>query len=148
MNRYKKIYAYFHINKAEIALIFINEKDRTNCMKYIHNITIRAFSKNDTPESIEKGFDFIVPFDMMKEKIKINTEYFGADSDNPDAEPLTVYSISFDRQSFIGEFMRYFRGLLSPGQKKIIIEKAEKYMDEDCAVYIRLDKDALIRERI
>lgn len=117
-------------------------------MKYIHNITIRAFSKNDTPESIEKGFDYIVPFDMLKEKIKIKTEYFGADSNNPDAEPLTIYSIFLDRQVFIGGFMKYFRSLLSPNQKKSIIEKAEKFMDEECAVYIRLDKDELRKEKI
>lgn len=117
-------------------------------MKYIHNITIRAFSKNDTPESIERGFDYIIPFDLMKEKIKIKTEYFGADSDNPGAEPITVYSVTFDRQTFIGEFMRYFRSLLSPKQKRDIIEKAEKYMDEECAVYIRIDKDELRKEKL
>jgi RNA binding exosome subunit len=117
-------------------------------MKYIHNITIRAFSKNDTQKSIEKGFDYIIPFDLLKEKIKIKTEYFGADSDNPDAEPITVYSVFFDRQAFIGDFMRYFRNLLSPGQKKNIIEKAEKFMDEECAIYVRIDKDALRSEKL
>jgi len=117
-------------------------------MKYIHNITIRAFSKDDTQKSIENGFDYLIPFDLLKEKIKIKTEYFGADSDNPGAEPITVYSIFFDRQAFIGGFMRYFRSLLSPSQKKNIIERAEKFMDEDCAIYIRIDKDELRKEKL
>ena len=117
-------------------------------MKYIHTVTIRVFSKNETPESIEKGFDYLLPFDLMKEKIKINSQYFHADSENPDAEPMTVYSVFMDRQAFIGEFIKYFRSLLTPEQKKNIIARAEKFMDEDCAIYIRMDKNELIRERI
>lgn len=117
-------------------------------MKYLHNLEIKVFSKNEPENLIEKGFDFITPFDFQKENLKIDIKEYKSDSENQNVEPIKINSLFIDKQRFLSEFIKHIRKLFNSEQKKRIINNAEKYMDDDCRIYIRLDKDALLKNHL
>jgi RNA binding exosome subunit len=126
---------------------FINKITLHNIMKLIHSIKIDLFSKSDDPKEINDAFDFILPFDPVKEKVDITAKYYGKDEETDSGDPLTVYTVNIDKQSQITRTIEYLRRMLSPIQKRDIIDTTKKFMDEDCCMFIRLDKQSLLKKQ-
>ncbi|MBN2880965.1 hypothetical protein JXM83_02835 [Candidatus Woesearchaeota archaeon] len=117
-------------------------------MKLMHGIKIEVFGKDLEDNKINDAFDFLLPFDLLQNKVKIETEYFGPDPEIGIGEPITSYKTLITQQRLLTEFISFLRKMLSPSQKEDIVTNASKFMDEDCNAYIRFDKESLFKKEL
>lgn len=117
-------------------------------MKLLHSITITVIDKEDSFENIEFGFDYLMPFDLVKNNIKLKSEYIGADPEINESKPITIYTLDIEKQKLMTQFIEYLRRMLSPIAKKEIVKNAQKFMEEDCVAYLRIDKDEIFNKKI
>lgn len=117
-------------------------------MKLLHSITITVIDKENNFEKIESGFDYLIPFDLVKNNIKLKSEYIGPDPEIEESKPITIYTLDIEKQSLMTQFIEYLRKMLSPIAKKEIMQNAQKFMEEDCIAYLRIDKDEIFNKKI
>lgn len=110
----------------------------------VHNVEIRVFCKpEDSFENIKECLLGLIPFDLSKEKGKLNQKNaFGFNE-----RRIVILSIKLDKQRHINQFLENLIEQLSKEQKELIKKQAESRLDEEMCFYLRLDKKKLIEEK-
>ncbi|MFH1399293.1 MAG: RNA-binding domain-containing protein [Candidatus Woesearchaeota archaeon] len=103
-----------------------------------HFVELRVFSKpEDNKEDVLKGFMSFLPFDFeVKQKNALGFN----------EREICVISGVLEKQRHISLFLKSLIERLSAEQKQKILEQAESRIDDNCCMYLRFDKDKLIKE--
>ena len=110
-------------------------------MKYVHNIEMRVFYKEDENEdTIVKKIKELFPIDFEKEKIKLKrkTSYGFED------KRIIVFTIFVNKQRHTKVVLRNLMEKLSKEQKDLLLKQLKSRLDESLHFYLRLDKDKLL----
>ena len=110
-------------------------------MKLAHQIKISIFIKEE--EDREKTFNrllSLVPFDLKKEKIKLNEDTAMGFNN----KKIKTYEIVLEKNRHINAFLEKLKEALSQEQKELLLKQAESRLDEDLHFFIRLDKEKLL----
>ncbi len=102
-----------------------------------HHIRFTAFIH--ATEDEDKVLDAIatfIPAEIDEEDVIFDvnetTGFFG--------NPIKVVNVEIKRSRAVRKFIEYFRGLLSEGDKRYILENLEEKVDEEGTLYIRFNK--------
>ncbi|OGM01983.1 hypothetical protein A3K72_01195 [Candidatus Woesearchaeota archaeon RBG_13_36_6] len=109
----------------------------------LHNVEIRVFCKpEDNLEKVKNGLLSLVPFDLSKEKIRLNQKNtFGFNE-----KKIVILSIKLDKQRHVNQFLEKLCNDLTQEQKELIKKQAESRLDNEMLFYLRFDKNKLINE--
>lgn len=110
-------------------------------MKYVHNIEVRAFCKeDDNEELIVKKIKELFPFDFKKEKIKLKrkTSYGFED------KKIIVITVFVNKQRYTKSVLKNLMKNLSNEQKDLLLKQLNSRLDKSLHFYLRLDKDKLL----
>ena len=110
-------------------------------MKYVHNIEVRVFCKEDDNEDlIVKKIKELFPFDFKKEKIKLKrkTSYGFED------KKIVVFTIVVNKQRHTKLVLKNLMDKLSEEQKDMLLKQLYSRLDESLHFYLRLDKDKFL----
>ncbi len=109
----------------------------------MHNVEIRVFSKpEDNLEKVKNGLLSLIPFDLSKEKIRLNQKNaFGFNE-----KKIVILSIKLDKQRHVNQFLEKLCKDLTQEQKGLIKSQAESRLDNELFSYLRFDKNKLINE--
>lgn len=113
-------------------------------MKLANNVNLRVFCKEDEDKKliIEK-LKLLLPFDLEKEKIKIEDqkgEGFGE-------KTIYVINVVLTRNKHINAFIENFVSKLGD-EKKTLLEQLESRLDDDLNFFIRLNKEMLLKNKL
>jgi len=111
-------------------------------MRYVHNIEMRVFSKEeDNEEDIVKKIKELFPIDFEKEKIilKRKTNYGFED------KKIVVFTITISKQRHTKVVLKNLFENLSNEQKEMLLKQLDNRLDESLHFYLRLNKDKLIK---
>lgn len=108
-------------------------------MRYAHNITLTVFCKLDEEDETEIRGKLLAffPFDLEKEKIKVNTQR----ATGYDNKTIHIMSVTLTREAHLAQFLKALIEGLKPEQKQALIKEAESRLDADLFFYIRFDKE-------
>ena len=110
-------------------------------MKYVHNIEMRVFCKEDDNEDlILKKIKELFPIDFEKEKIilKRKTNYGFED------KKIIVFTIVVNKQRHTNPVLKNLFVKLSKEQKDLLLKQLNSRLDKSLHFYLRLDKDKLL----
>ena len=110
-------------------------------MKYVHNIDMRVFCKEDDNEDlILKKIKELFPIDFEKEKIilKRKTNYGFED------KKIVVFTITVNKQRHTKVVLKNLIDKLSMEQKEMLLKQLNSRLDKSLHFYLRLDKDKLL----
>ena len=112
-------------------------------MKLTHLIRVRVYSKEeDNDEKVLNSFLSLFPFDLEKEKLQTeNTVAEGFEN-----RKIRVFELILKKPRHTKEFLNHLLEKLTKEQKQLILDQAESRLDEDLNLFIRLDKEKLIKE--
>ncbi len=113
-------------------------------MKFVHNIELRVFSKDDDNEDlIVKKIKELFPFDFEKEKImlKRRTTYGFED------KKIIVFTIIVNKQRHTKVVLNNLMKNLSKEQKDLLLKQLDSRLDKSLHFYLRLDKDKLLNNK-
>ena len=118
-------------------------------MRYIHNAKITIFLKPEEyighTEIIQKVKDLfhkLLPLDLEKEKVLIQEETV----ESFENRKIKIYSLEFTKEAHTKTFIKTLKGLLKEEQCKKILEQRWSRLDDDLFFYIRLDKEAALKD--
>jgi len=118
-------------------------------MRYIHNAKITVFLKpeeyyNNTVliQKIKDLFHKLLPIDFDKEKITIIEEQV----ESFENRKIKIYSLEFTKEAHTNIFIKTLKELLKEEQCETILKQKESRLDEELFFYIRLDKDAALKD--
>lgn len=108
-------------------------------MRYLHNLTLTVFCRPDEEDEalLRDKLRAFFPFDLEKEKIKINVQR----ASGYDNRPIHVMSVTLAREAHLAQFLKAMVAGLKPEQKQTLIKEAESRLDADLFFYIRFDKE-------
>ncbi len=113
--------------------------------KIAHNIEFSVFVKEeeDTQKAIilEKLRSFI-PFDLVKEKVTINTER--AKSFNE--RVITIETIRVSKNRHVRAVLEHLKQGLTQEQRSLLLKQAETRLDSENHFFIRFDMKAMLEE--
>jgi RNA binding exosome subunit len=105
----------------------------------LHNITFSAFFKEDELESGRLLFKQLLPEDIATEEERLEPETEGGVF----TTPLYALKSSITQQKQAEEFTAKLLSKLAPEDLQMLRETLPKRVDDDCNLYIRLDRKAL-----
>ncbi len=110
-------------------------------MKLAHYIKISVFiHEEEDRETIFNKLISLVPFDLKKEKIKLNEDTaIGFNN-----KKIKTYEIVLEKDRHIKAFLEKLKESLSQEQKELLIAQAESRLDNELHFFIRLDKEKLL----
>jgi len=118
-------------------------------MRYIHNIKITVFLKQeeysgreDILSKIEQLFTKLVPLDLKKEKILCQEEIV----ESFENRKIKIVSLELFKEAHTNVFLKKLKELLGKEQCKTLIQQKESRLDEELFFYIRLDKEAALKD--
>ncbi len=118
-------------------------------MKYIHNAKITIFLKpeeyHNSPELIVKIkniFHKLLPVDFDKEKLAIMEEQV----ESFENRKIKIFTLEFSKEAHTKIFLKTLKELLGREQCKTIVKQKESRLDEELFFYVRLDKEAALKE--
>jgi RNA binding exosome subunit len=118
-------------------------------MKYIHNAKITIFLKpeeyHNTPEliiKIKNIFHKLLPIDFDKEKLAILEEQV----ESFENRKIKIYTLEFSKETHTKVFLKTLKDLLREEQCQTILKQEESRLDEELCFYIRLDKEAALKD--
>ncbi len=112
-------------------------------MKEFHSITTTVFSKDDeTFEEIKDSLTKFYPFNLDKEKIKIDIKKAIGFED----KPIKILTIKIEKQNLIKQFAEKLLKMLTQGQKDQLIDELNTRVDEKGNFYLRFDKKTWFEE--
>jgi RNA binding exosome subunit len=110
-----------------------------------HNVELTVFSTpEDDLKKVEENFMRFLPFDMAKEKLKINKKQAMGFSERQ----ITILSIMLGKQRHVNQFLKHLNSILNPEQKEHIIRQMESRVDDSMYFFMRFDKQRLIEEGV
>jgi RNA-binding protein len=118
-------------------------------MLYIHNAKITIFLKpeeyirhDELIQKVKVLFHRLVPIDFEKEKISIQEEIV----ESFENRKIKIYSLEIKKEAHTKAFIMTLKGLLGEEQSKKILEQRWSRLDEELFFYIRLDKEAALKD--
>jgi RNA binding exosome subunit len=109
-----------------------------------HSIHLSVFSyPEDDYEKIYAGFVSLLPFDLEKEKLKLDKQSAEGFNDRK----IIVLKLDLIKQKHINEFLTSIAKRLSEDQRKLIAEQKESRVDEEVYFFMRFDKEKIIDEQ-
>lgn len=108
------------------------------------HIELRVFCDPDKSEQILKALNKFLPFDLNREKIRI--EQTTASSFNE--KKIRVYTVKLKKQRHISRFLKNLNSMLSSGQRMRIVREFDSRTDHDFNFYLRLDRDSFLNDQV
>ncbi len=113
-------------------------------MKNFHSITASVFVKEkENLEKIKSTFLDFFPFDLQKEKIKIEIKK----ATGFEKKIITIFTIKLEKQKHIKNFTEKLFEKLKKLQIEQILEELNTRIDEKGIFYIRFDKESWIKDK-
>ena len=114
-------------------------------MKRAHSVSITVFAKAfEQTDAIKQTLISLVPLDIEKEKILVKEEKL-TDSEH---NTLIIISLTVTKQRHVDAVLEKLNSLLSKDQKTLLLNQYLTRTDENLIFYFRLDKDALINQKV
>jgi RNA-binding protein len=115
-------------------------------MKAVHTVTITVFVRpGEDAASIEKALKSLSPFDLEKEKLRIErmgvqgSEVFdGVGYDN-----INILKLILDKERHTNRFIDLLKEKLPESDLRQLADQDNR-VDEECCFYLRLDKKKLL----
>ncbi|MBS1267123.1 MAG: RNA-binding protein [Candidatus Woesearchaeota archaeon] len=108
-----------------------------------HTIEIRVFCKpGEDPKKIYEKLLFFLPFDLYKQKIKVKKRNVTGFNE----KQIIILSVLLSKKKLTKKVILNLVENLNNDQRKLIIRNADKQIDDDLDLYIRFDKNKLIKE--
>jgi len=113
-------------------------------MKYLHNLHIRVFVKEEEDlEKIEQTLRSLFPFELEREKVLLEKTVATGFED----KKIVILEITLKKDRHLNAFLSSFMDHLSVEQKELLRRQKESRLDEDAQFFIRLEKTKLIEEQ-
>jgi len=111
----------------------------------LHRVDIRVFCKpEDNIEEVEKGLLSLIPFDLDKEKIKLNKRNTAGFRERK----IIILDVKLEKQRHVNLFLEKLGESLSEEQRDMIKSQAESRLDEDMLFYLRFDKKRFLEDKV
>ena len=112
-------------------------------MKRVHNIRATVFSKEEeNSQQIKQKLVELFPFDLEKEKIKVNeTTATGFQE-----KRIKIFEVELSKEKTINLFLKKMLEKLSPIQKRTLAGQKESRLDNELYFFIRLDKERMFND--
>jgi RNA binding exosome subunit len=118
-------------------------------MRYIHNVKINVFLKpeeyvgnDEILGNIHKIFLKLAPLDLEKEKVHIGEESV----ESFENRKIKIFTLELHKEAHTNIFIKTLKTLLREEQCKTLLEQRWSRLDEELYFYIRLDKDAALKD--
>ena len=118
-------------------------------MKHIYNACITVFlkpeeyvGKEHIIEKYKKVFHKLVPLDFEKEKLVIIEERV----ESFENRTIKILKLDVTKEAQTNVFLKTLNNLLTKEEKKKILDQRQSRLDEELCFYIRLDKEALLKD--
>jgi hypothetical protein len=109
-------------------------------MKLAHNVQLRVFVKpSDDETKTKNALLSLLPPNLEKEKIKLNRQIATGFNE----QKIIIYEVLLCKDRHINQFLEQLKQKLSSEQKELILKQKNR-IDQDCNLFIRLDKEKLI----
>jgi len=112
-------------------------------MKLAHNVKLSVFAKQDEDEAtIKQALLALLPFDLQKDKIQLRrTKATGFNE-----QKIVIFEVLLQKDRNINPFLEDLSKHLSSEQKELIVRQ-ENRIDRGCNLFIRLDKEKLLKKQ-
>ncbi|MGV8141609.1 MAG: RNA-binding domain-containing protein [Candidatus Woesearchaeota archaeon] len=118
-------------------------------MRYIHNVKLSVFLKPEEYSGnveifnrIRKVFLALVPLDMEKENIHIREETV----ESFENRKIRIITLEISKEAHTNIFLKALKEMLGEEQCRTLLEQRWSRLDEDLYFYIRLDKEAALKD--
>jgi RNA binding exosome subunit len=112
-------------------------------MRYAHAVTVSVFAKpEDDPGRVREGLLALFPFSLTDEEVPLEEQRATGFNERT----ITILSVILKKEAHITAFIRRLWRELGPDQLVLLGNQLESRLDAEHAFYLRLDKQALLRE--
>ena len=109
-------------------------------MRFANNIKVSVFVKPEEDEaSIKKHLLALFPFDLEQEKIIFKR----SNATGFNQKEIIILEVDLKKERHTNAFLNFLKEKLNEQQKAVLV-KQENRLDEDCNLFIRLDKEKLL----
>ena len=103
----------------------------------VESILLKIFATPDeNPQEISDKFLKILPFDLAIEHLSLNRKTVTGFNQ----QRMVIFQLKLTKKKHTRVFLEYFKNKLSNEVKVQLLETLEKRVDDDCKLYIRLNK--------
>ena len=112
-------------------------------MRLANSVSVRVFCREEEDrELIVNRLKLLLPFDLEKEKIKIEER----SAEGFEDRQIKIFSVELDRERHTNAFVNNLVEKLGD-EKKTLLEQLESRLDDELNFFIRLDKEMLLKDR-
>ncbi|MBR9699407.1 hypothetical protein GOV09_03050 [Candidatus Woesearchaeota archaeon] len=112
-------------------------------MKKIHHLWLTVYIKpEDDQEDIISNLRKFFPFDLEKEKLKIESKV----ATSFEERKITILHVHLKKASHINQFLKHLLLILNQDQKDLMKRQKRSRLDADNHFFIRFDKEKLLSE--
>ena len=123
---------------------YTRKSDTNYRMKLAHQIELTVFSYPDENyDSILQSFKELIPYDLEKEKIKIDTRTAAGFNERQ----IKTLKAVFTKTMHINSFLKNISEKLDDEQKILLINQVETRLDEELKFFLRFDKEELLKNK-
>nr|MCK4929763.1 hypothetical protein [Nanoarchaeota archaeon] len=109
-------------------------------MRFANNIKVSVFVKPEEDEaSIKKHLLALFPFDLEQEKIIFNR----SNATGFNQKEIVILEVDLKKERHTNAFLNFLKEKLNEQQKSVLV-KQENRLDDECNLFIRLDKNKLL----
>ena len=109
-------------------------------MRFANNIKVSVFVKPEEDEaSIKKHLLALFPFDLEQEKIIFNR----SNATGFNQKEIVILEVDLKKERHTHAFLNFLKEKLNEQQKSVLV-KQENRLDDECNLFIRLDKNKLL----
>ena len=109
-------------------------------MLLTNNIKISVFVKPEDDEpSVKKHLLALFPFNLEQERIALQRNK----ATGFNQREIIILEVDLQKERHTNAFLEFFKSRLNEQQKSMIVEQ-ENRLDDDCNLFIRLDKEKLL----
>lgn len=114
-------------------------------MKYANLLKLNVFvHEHENLLEIEKAFLSFLPFDLEKEKIKINK----INAKGFEEKRIFILETTLTKDSHINKFLKNLNEKLSNETKQLILHQALTRLNPEYSFYLRFDKAKLMENKL
>ena len=112
-------------------------------MKLFHNIEVNIFIKPEEDyDSLKKGFIGLFPFDLTKERVKINEMSASTFHDRK----IKIVEVRLTKDRHMIELFDDVKEKLSEADKKMLVKQIDSRIDDELCFFFRLSRKKLIED--
>lgn len=109
-------------------------------MRLANNIKVSVFVKTtDDEAAVKKHLLGLVPFDFEEEKLVLQRNK----ATGFNQREIIILEVDFQKERLTNKFLEFLKSKFNDQQKESIL-KQENRLDEECNLFIRLDKAKLL----